>query len=135
MGLNCLFLWSYSVGLLLEEIYLSLKEEFEDPKRGNQNPYIEKGQPHNDQKKKNKRTNNDLQHITHKTNDRATRTTLKIAKSHYQCHCIYIALTRYILTLASNDIANPFYTTINVMPNGYLFIYSYKSTKHLWTDL
>jgi hypothetical protein len=70
-------------------------------------------------------------HITHKTNDRATRTPLKIAKSHYQCHCIYIALTRYILTLASNDIVNPFYTTINVMPNGYLFIYSYKSTKHL----
>ena len=31
--------------------------------RGNQNPYIEDEQTHNDQKKKNKRTNNDLQNI------------------------------------------------------------------------
>ena len=38
-------------------------EELEDTKRGNQNPYIEKGQTHNDQKKKYKRTRNDLQNV------------------------------------------------------------------------
>ena len=32
---------------------------------------------HNDQKKKNKRINNDLQNITHKTKDRVTQTPLK----------------------------------------------------------
>ena len=32
---------------------------------------------HNDQKKQDKRTNNDLQSMTHKTTDRATRTPLK----------------------------------------------------------
>jgi 4-diphosphocytidyl-2C-methyl-D-erythritol kinase len=32
---------------------------------------------HNDQKKQDKRTNNDLQNITHKTKDRVTRTPLK----------------------------------------------------------
>ena len=36
--------------------------------RGNQNTQIEERQ-HNDQKKKGKRTNNDLQNITHKTKD------------------------------------------------------------------
>jgi len=36
-------------------------EEFEDTKGGNQNPYIE--EEHNGQKKKYKRTNNDLQDI------------------------------------------------------------------------
>ena len=33
-----------------------------------------KNRQHNDQKKKEKRTNNDLQNITQKTKDRATRT-------------------------------------------------------------
>jgi len=36
-----------------------------------------KDKRHNGQKKKNKRINNDLQNITHKTKDRATRTPLK----------------------------------------------------------
>ena len=36
-----------------------------------------KDRQHNDQKKKVKRTNNDLQNITHKTKDRVTRTRLK----------------------------------------------------------
>ena len=35
------------------------------------------GQQHNGQKKKGKRTNNDLQNITHKTKDRLLRTPLK----------------------------------------------------------
>jgi hypothetical protein len=34
---------------------------------------------HNDQKKNDKRTNNDLQNITHKIKDRVTRTPLKIS--------------------------------------------------------
>ena len=36
-----------------------------------------KDRQHNDQKKKDQRTNNDLQNITHKTKDRATRILLK----------------------------------------------------------
>jgi hypothetical protein len=41
-----------------------------------------KDRQHNDQKKKNKTANNDLQDYTHKTKDHATRTSLKIgAKS------------------------------------------------------
>ena len=36
-----------------------------------------KGRQHNDQTKRYKRTNNDLQNITHKTKDRVTRTPLK----------------------------------------------------------
>ena len=36
-----------------------------------------KDRQHNDQKKKYKRTNNDLQNITHKTKDRVTRTPIK----------------------------------------------------------
>ena len=36
-----------------------------------------KDRQHNVQKKKDKGTNNDLQHITHKTKDRVTRTPLK----------------------------------------------------------
>ena len=39
------------------------KEEFEDTKGGNQNPCIEEEQTTNGQKKKCKRTNNDLQNI------------------------------------------------------------------------
>jgi len=44
--------------------------------RGNQKPQIE-GHTTQWQKKKNKRTNYDLQNITQKTKDRATRTPLK----------------------------------------------------------
>ena len=42
-------------------------------KRSNQNPYIKKVQ-HNDQTKKDKMANNDLQNTTQKTKDGATRT-------------------------------------------------------------
>jgi hypothetical protein len=36
-----------------------------------------KDRQHNDQREKDKRTNNDLQNITHKTKDRVTRTPIK----------------------------------------------------------
>ena len=49
---------------------LGIKEEFEDIKRVIRRQY-------NDQKKKNKWTNNDLQNTTQKTKDWATRTPLK----------------------------------------------------------
>ena len=43
-----------------------------------------KTRQHNDQKKKDKRTNNDLQNITHKAKDRVTRTPLKTG-SEFRC--------------------------------------------------
>ena len=49
---------------------MGIKEEFEDTKRVMRRQY-------NDQKKKNKWTNNDLQNTTQKTIDWATRTPLK----------------------------------------------------------
>ena len=51
--------------------------EFEDTK-GVIRIRQSKDRKHNGQKKKDKRTNNDLQNIAHKTNDRVTRTPLKI---------------------------------------------------------
>jgi hypothetical protein len=39
------------------------KKSLKIPKGGNQNPYIKKNRKHNGQKKKYKRTNNDLQNI------------------------------------------------------------------------
>ena len=44
---------------------------------GNQNRKSKKDRQHNGQKKKYKRTNNDLQNFTHKTKDRVTQTSLK----------------------------------------------------------
>jgi hypothetical protein len=52
------------------------KNEFEDIKGVIRIRKL-KDRQHNDQKKKDKRTNNDLQNITHKTKDRVTRTPLK----------------------------------------------------------
>jgi len=63
-----------------------LKEEFEDTKGVIKIRKSKKVRQHTGQKKKDKRTNNDLQNITHETKDRVTRTPLKIAKSHYQSH-------------------------------------------------
>jgi hypothetical protein len=40
-------------------------------------PCVKKDRQHNGQKKKDKRTNNDLQNSTHKTKDRVKRTPLK----------------------------------------------------------
>jgi len=51
-------------------------EEFEDTK-GVSRIHKSKDRQYNGQKKKYKRTNNDLQSITHKTKDRITRTPLK----------------------------------------------------------
>jgi hypothetical protein len=48
------------------------KKSLKIPKGGNQKPSIEEGQ-----KRKYKRTNNDLQNITQKTKDRATQTSLR----------------------------------------------------------
>jgi hypothetical protein len=54
----------------------SKKEEFEDTK-GVIRIRKSKDRQHNDPKKKDKLTNNDLQNTTHKTKDRHTRTALK----------------------------------------------------------
>ena len=50
------------------------REEFEDTKGVNRIRKLKKNRQHNDQKKKDKRTNNDLQMIAQKTKDRITRT-------------------------------------------------------------
>ena len=54
-----------------------MKEEFEDTKGIIRIRKSKKDRQHNGQKKKDKRTNNDPQNITHKTTDRVTRTQLK----------------------------------------------------------
>ena len=61
-----------------KKIFVKLQEEFEDTKGGNQNRKSKKDKQHNGQKKKYKRTNDDLQNITYKTKDRVTQTPLKI---------------------------------------------------------
>ena len=53
------------------------KEKFEDTRGVIRIRKWKKDRRHNCQKKKDKRTNNDLQNITHKTKDRVTRTPLK----------------------------------------------------------
>ena len=57
-------------------LHFVLKEEFEDTK-GVIRIRKSKDRQYNGQKKKNKRTNNDIQNIAHKTKDRVTRTQLK----------------------------------------------------------
>ena len=54
------------------------EEEFKDTKGVIRNHISKKNRQYNGQKKKHKRTNNDLQNFTHKTKDRVTRTPLKI---------------------------------------------------------
>ena len=54
-----------------------MQEEFKDTKEAIRIRILKKNKQHNGQKKKYKRTNNDLQNITHKTTDRVTRTPLK----------------------------------------------------------
>ena len=53
------------------------KEKYADTKGVIRICKSKKDRQHNVQKKKDKGTNNDLQHITHKTKDRVTRTPLK----------------------------------------------------------
>jgi hypothetical protein len=55
----------------------SLQEEFEETKGVIRIRISKTNRQHNDQKKKYKRTNNDLEKHTHKTKDRVTRTPLK----------------------------------------------------------
>jgi hypothetical protein len=55
------------------------KEEFEDTKGVIRIHNSKKDRQHNDQKKMDKKTNNDLQNITHKAEDRVTRTPLKFS--------------------------------------------------------
>ena len=63
--------------ILIEQKSMStISEEFEDTK-GVIRIRKSKDIQHNDQKKKDKRTNNDLQNITQKTKDRVTPTPLK----------------------------------------------------------
>ena len=50
---------------------------FEDANRVNRSHNMKKNRQYNGQKKKDKRTNNDLQNITQKSKDRVTRTSLK----------------------------------------------------------
>ena len=52
------------------------KKSLKIPKGQSACVYRKKDRHHNGQKKKYKRTNNDLQHITHKTKDRVTQTPL-----------------------------------------------------------
>jgi hypothetical protein len=54
-----------------------IQEEFKDTKGVIRIRKSKKDRQHNDQKKKDKRTNNDLQNTTHTTKDRVTRTQLK----------------------------------------------------------
>jgi hypothetical protein len=58
---------------------LTLPEDFEDTKGIIRIRKSRKDRQHNGQNKKEIRTNNDLQSITHKTTDRLTRTPVKTA--------------------------------------------------------
>ena len=64
---------------LLEQGLLILPEDFEDTKGIIRIRKSRKDRKHNGQNKKEIRTNNDLQSITHKTKDRVTRTPVKTA--------------------------------------------------------
>ena len=59
------------------KIHMYSQEEFEDIKGVIRIRKSKKYRQHNGRKKKDKRTNNDLQNITHKTKDRVTRSPLK----------------------------------------------------------
>jgi len=61
-----------------------IQEEFIDTKGVIKIRKSNKDRQHNGQKKKDKRTNNDLQNITHKTKDRVTRIPLK-TESELRC--------------------------------------------------
>ena len=59
-------------------------EKFEDTKAASRNRQLKKDRQHNDQKKKDKKTNNDLQDITQKNKYRISRTPLNIG-SEFRC--------------------------------------------------
>ena len=56
---------------------INTKKSLKISKGDNQNRKSKKDRQHNGLKKNYKRTNNDLQNFTHKTEDRVTRTPLK----------------------------------------------------------
>ena len=58
-------------------IHTTNHQKFENTKGVIRIRQSKKGRQHNDQKKKNKRTNNNLENIAQKTKDRATRSPLK----------------------------------------------------------
>jgi len=58
---------------------LTNKEKFEDTKGVIRSRKSEMDRQYNGQKKKDKKRNNDLQNITQKIKDRATRTALKLS--------------------------------------------------------
>ena len=59
-----------------------MQKELEDTKGVIRVRKSKKDGQHNRQKKKDKRTNNDIQNITHKTKDRVTWTPLKTGVKH-----------------------------------------------------
>jgi len=69
---NSWSMWGFSV----------VPEEFEDTNGVIKICNSKKDRHHNDQTKKDKRTNNNLQNITHKSKDRITRTPLKTGGEH-----------------------------------------------------
>jgi len=58
-------------------LWTEIKEEFEDTKRGNQNPYIEEELATQWPKEKVQKDKQRSTKYTHKTKDRVTRTPLK----------------------------------------------------------
>ena len=66
-----------AMGLVYNIRIMKVKKVFEDTKGVIRICKMKNGRPHNDQKKKHKRINKDLQNLTQKTEDRGTRTPLK----------------------------------------------------------
>jgi len=64
-----------------------------------------KDRQHNEQKDKDKRTNNNLQNTTHKTTDRAQRTPLKPGESKVHLKCMQFLLhTASVVLLLLQDL-------------------------------
>jgi hypothetical protein len=71
----------FSLACIIGDLHFRLKilqEEFEDTKGVIRIHKSKKNRQHNGQKRKYKRTNNDIQNTTQKTKDRVTRIPLKI---------------------------------------------------------
>jgi hypothetical protein len=63
--------------MFLKSYPIMLRKLLKIPKGVITRSHTQKDRQYNDQKKNDKRMNNDLQNITHKTKDRVTRTQLK----------------------------------------------------------
>jgi len=90
-----IFLW---IVLLINND--AFQEEFEETKGIIRIRKPKKDRGHNGQKKKGKRTNNDLQNITHKTKDRETRTPQSSGMVSSSC---FTTVTRRV-TLVTNPV-------------------------------